>query len=91
MSLVVEVEGLLGPGPAAQLGQVEVLVGGGGEGGEGRYASKYRQQRQQEHGRGAEHGGFVVSAAPLFSQHGLSALSAISNRLDSTDDGYEVT
>ena len=70
MSLVVKVQRLLGPGPAAELGQVEVLVGGGGEGGEGRYASKYRQQGQQQHqGRGAEHGGFVVSAAPLFSQH----------------------
>ena len=69
MSLVVEIQRLLGPGPPAQLGQVEVLVGGGGEGGEGRYASKYRQQGQQQQGRGAEHGGFVVSAAPLFSQH----------------------
>ena len=69
MSLVVEIQRLLGPGPAAQLGQVEVLVGGGGEGGEGRYASKYRQQGQQQQGRGTEHGGFVVSAAPLFSQH----------------------
>ena len=65
-----QIQRLLGPGPAAQLGQVEVLVGGGGEGGEGRYASKYRQQGQQRQcGRGAEHGGFVVSAAPLFSQH----------------------
>ena len=69
MSLVVKVQRLLGPGPPAQLGQVEVLVGGGGEGGEGRYASKYRQQGQQQQGRGAEHGGFVMSAAPLFSQH----------------------
>ena len=64
-----KVQRLLGPGPPAQLGQVEVLVGGGGEGGEGRYASKYRQQGQQQQGRGAEHGGFVMSAAPLFSQH----------------------
>ena len=69
MRLVVEIQRLLGPGPAAQLGQVEVLVGGGGEGGEGRYASKYRQQGQQHQGRGGEHGGFVVSGAPLFSQH----------------------
>ena len=66
-----QIQRLLGPGPAAQLGQVEVFVRGGGEGGEGRYASKYRQQGQQQRqcGRGAEHGGFVVSAAPLFSQH----------------------
>ena len=64
-----QIQRLLGPGPAAQLGQVEVFARGGGEGGEGRYASKYRQQGQQQQGRGAEHGGFVLSAAPLFSQH----------------------